>query len=73
VPDALVSTPIGWDELDDVRPAEFTVKTVPSRFAKVGDLHKGIDDAVFSLETLLEWAERDERSGAEDPPAAPPA
>jgi DNA ligase D len=73
VPDALVSTPIGWDELDDVRPAEFTVKTVPSRFAKVGDLHKGIDDAAFSLETLLEWAERDERSGAEDPPAAPPA
>jgi hypothetical protein len=40
---------------------------VPARFAERGDLHAGIDDAVFSLEPLLEWAERDERSGAVDP------
>ena len=40
--------------------------TVPARFAELGDLHAGIDDAV-SIETLLEWAERDERAGAAEP------
>ena len=48
-------------------PHDFTIATVPARFAALGDLHAGIDDAVFSLETLLEWAERDEREGAADP------
>ena len=48
-------------------PRDFTIATVPARFAELGDLHAGIDDAVFSLETLLEWAERDERDGAADP------
>jgi DNA ligase D len=67
VADATVSTPIAWDEIDDVEPRELTMATVPKRFAKVGDLHEGIDEAVFSLEPLLEWAERDEREGAEDP------
>lgn len=62
-----VSTPISWDEVDTVLPADFTMATVPARFAALGDLHAGIDDAVFSIETLLEWAERDERAGAEDP------
>jgi DNA ligase D-like protein (predicted polymerase) len=55
-----VSTPIKWSELDDVDPAELTIATVPARFAKLGDLHKGIDETAFSLEPLLEWAERDE-------------
>ena len=41
--------------------------TVPARFAELGDLHAGIDEAVFSIEPLLEWAERDEREGAADP------
>ena len=59
VPEATVSTPIAWDELDDVVPAELTVATVPARFAALGDLHRGIDDAVFSLDPLLEWADRD--------------
>jgi DNA ligase D len=68
VPDARVSTPIGWDEIDAVDPREFTIATVPARFAELGDLHAGIDDAPYSLETLLEWAERDERDGAENPP-----
>ena len=55
-----VSTPIRWDELDDaLDPREFTIATVPVRFAEIGDPHAGIDDAVFSLEPLLEWAERD--------------
>ncbi len=65
--EATVSTPITWDEIDAVRPRELTIATVPERFAELGDLHEGIDDAVFSLETLLEWADRDEREGAEDP------
>jgi DNA ligase D len=55
-----VSTPFTWDELDDVDPAELTIATVPARFAKLGDLHKGIDDRAFSLEPLLEWAEREQ-------------
>jgi DNA ligase D-like protein (predicted polymerase) len=59
VPEATVSTPITWDEIDDVDPRQFTIATVPGRFAELGDLHQGIDDAVYSLDTLLEWADRD--------------
>lgn len=66
-PEATVSTPITWDEIDDVLPRDFTIATVPERFAALGDLHAGIDDAVFSLDPLLEWADRDERDGAGDP------
>jgi DNA ligase D len=61
---ATVSTPIGWDEIDDVAPPELTIATVPGRFARLGDLHRDIDDAPFSLAGLLEWAARDERDGA---------
>ncbi len=68
VPDARVSAPIRWDEIDDVTPQDFTIATMPQRYAELGDLHDGIDDAVFAIEPLLEWAERDERSGAETPP-----
>jgi len=66
-PEATVSTPINWDEIDDIHPRDFTIATVPDRFSRLGDLHEGIDEAVYSLETLLEWAERDEREGAADP------
>ena len=66
-PEATVSTPIRWEEVDDVDPRELTIATVPKRFAELGDLHGGIDDAVFDLEPLLEWAARDEREGAETP------
>lgn len=58
-PDARVSTPVRWDEIDDVDPRDFTIATVPKRFAELGDLHGGIDDAVFALDPLLEWADRD--------------
>jgi DNA ligase D len=67
-PEATVSTPIRWDEIDDVDPRDLTIATVPKRFAALGDLHAGIDDAVFDLAPLLEWADRDERDGAEVPP-----
>jgi DNA ligase D len=60
VVEGTVSTPIGWDELDDVDPHALTIATVPERFSLLGDLHAGIDDHAFSLEPLLEWAERDQ-------------
>lgn len=66
-PRGTVSTPITWEEIDDVEPRELTVRTVPERFARLGDLHAGIDDAVFDIAPLLEWAERDEAAGAELP------
>jgi len=56
---ATVSTPFAWNELDDLVPEELTIATVPGRVAALGDLHAGIDDRAFSLETLLEWAARD--------------
>ncbi|HTS95012.1 MAG TPA: non-homologous end-joining DNA ligase [Streptosporangiaceae bacterium] len=59
VPEAIVSTPVTWDEIDDVDPRAFTIATVPQRFARLGDLHAGIDDTAYSLETLLAWADRD--------------
>ncbi|WP_435199923.1 non-homologous end-joining DNA ligase [Janibacter sp. GS2] len=65
--EATVSTPIRWDEVADVEPAECTIATVPERVERLGDLHAGIDDVAHDLTPLLEWAERDEAQGA-DPP-----
>ncbi|GAB7007960.1 non-homologous end-joining DNA ligase [Nocardioides sp. AN3] len=67
VPEARVSTPVRWTEVPEVHPSDFTVLTVPKRFAQIGDLHADIDDHVFDIAPLLEWAERDERAGAEGP------
>ena len=67
VPDARVSTPVRWDEVDVVDPRDCTIFTVPDRFAELGDLHAGIDGDVFDIAPLLEWAERDERAGQETP------
>ncbi|WP_148571522.1 non-homologous end-joining DNA ligase [Nocardioides caldifontis] len=58
-PEATVSTPIRWEEVADVEPRELTIATVPARFAELGDLHEGIDEAVFDLAPLLEWADRE--------------
>ncbi len=65
-PDATVSTPLTWGEVDVAEPRDFTMATVPRRFAELGDLHAGIDQAVFAIDELLEWAARDERAGAVD-------
>ncbi len=70
VPRALVSTPVSWAEVDEVEPDDFTIRTVPKRFAELGDLHADIDEQVFDLAPLLEWADRDEAAGA-PPPAEP--
>ena len=66
-PDARVSAPLRWEEVPDCDPRDFTVLTMPGRFAELGDLHAGIDEAVFDLAPLLEWAERDEAEGAAVP------
>ena len=57
---ATVSAPVTWDELADVAPEDFTVATMPARFAEVGDRHAAIDDAAHSLQPLLDMYERDE-------------
>lgn len=66
LPDARVSTPLDWDEVRERRPDEFTVLTVPQRFADLGDPHGGINDAVGTLDGLLRLA--DELGPAEKPP-----
>ena len=71
VKEATVSTPVRWDEIDDVEPQDLTIATVPERFARLGDLNQGIDEAVFALDPLLKWAERDEGEGAADPGQPP--
>lgn len=60
VPEGTVSTPITWDEVAAVEPRELTLATVPARFAVTGDLHRTIDDVHHRLDTLLEWADRDQ-------------
>jgi DNA ligase D len=70
-PDATVSAPITWDELPDVGTEDFTMATVPARFADLGDVHAGIDDAVCDLRVLLDWVERDEREGMGEAPYPP--
>ena len=70
-PDATVSAPVAWDELPDVEMEDFTIATMPARFARVGDLHAGIDESVCDLRVLLEWAEREEAQGVGEAPYPP--
>jgi bifunctional non-homologous end joining protein LigD len=71
LPDARVSTPLSWNEVPDCDPADFTIFTVPQRFAKMGDPHAGMNDRPGSLEKLLELAEKDEAAGLGDAPWPP--
>ena len=64
LPDARVSTPIRWDEVDDADPRDFTIATVPQRFAELGDLHERIDETAWDIAPLLEWADRDDAEPA---------
>jgi DNA ligase D-like protein (predicted polymerase) len=70
-PDARVSAPLTWDELRDCRPEEFTLRTMPARFAAVGDRHAAIDTHPCSLETLLDLSARQEAEGLGDAPWPP--
>ena len=70
-PDARVSAPLDWSELDTVDPAEFTLRTMPIRFASIGDRHEAIDAHAYSLDSLLELSLRHEREGEGDAPWPP--
>jgi bifunctional non-homologous end joining protein LigD len=70
-PDARVSAPLAWDEIADCEPADFTLATMPARFAKIGDRHAGIDDESYSIEALLELSARQEAEGQGDAPWPP--
>ena len=71
VPDARVSAPVTWDELPDCELGDFTIATVPGRFAAIGDPAAGIDEAVGSLDALLELSARQAKEGLGDAPWPP--
>ena len=70
-PGATVSAPVAWDELDSVAPEDFTVASMPARFAHVGDKHAAIDDVAHSLLPLLDMYEQDAARGQGDMPYPP--
>ena len=71
MPDARVSAPLSWDEVDDCNPEDFTLGTLPKRFAKLGDRHAGMDQSAGSLAGLLELSGRQEKEGQGDAPWPP--
>jgi bifunctional non-homologous end joining protein LigD len=70
-PDARVSAPMTWQEIDVADPAEFTLETMPARFASIGDRHADIDNHPCSLEALLDLAEQHQKAGLTDAPWPP--
>src|ERR1700721_117197 len=72
VPDARVSAPLEWSEVPACEPGDFTILTIPARFAKLGDPHAGMNQEPGSLERLLELAAADESAGLGDAPGPPP-
>ncbi len=70
-PNATVSAPLSWDEVDSCEPGDFTMGTMPARFAEIGDRHRAIDDSAGSIERLLELSARHEREGLGDAPWPP--
>jgi bifunctional non-homologous end joining protein LigD len=71
LPDARVSAPLHWNEVPDCDPSDFTISTVPERFAQIGNPHADMDAAPGSLEALLELAAKDEAAGLGDAPWPP--
>jgi DNA ligase D-like protein (predicted polymerase) len=70
-PDARVSAPLGWEEVDGCEPADFTLATMPARVAAIGDPHAAMDDSACTLDALLELSERHEKEGLGDAPWPP--
>jgi DNA ligase D-like protein (predicted polymerase) len=70
-PDAAVSAPVTWQELPDVETEDFTLVSMPGRFASLGDVQAAIDDTVCDLRVLLEWVEREEAAGVGEAPYPP--
>jgi bifunctional non-homologous end joining protein LigD len=70
-PHAPVSAPLSWDEVPDVEPSDFTLATMPARFASIGDRHADIDQHPGSLDALLELSDRHEKEGQGDAPWPP--
>ncbi|MDQ3668868.1 MAG: non-homologous end-joining DNA ligase, partial [Actinomycetota bacterium] len=70
-PDGTVSAPVTWEELAEAKTEDFTMATMPSRFAELGDVHAPMDEAVCDLNALLEWVERDEKAGVAEAPYPP--
>jgi hypothetical protein len=70
-PDARVSAPVTWEELGECSPGEFTLRTMPARFAAIGDRHAKIDERPGSLEPLLEVSAAQEAEGLGDAPWPP--
>ena len=70
-PDARVSAPVTWEELNAADPGDFTLATMPARFARIGDPHAGIDERPCSLDRLLDLSARQEREGLGDAPWPP--
>jgi len=71
LPDARVSAPLRWEEVETCNPADFNTRTMPARFAELGDVHAKIDEVAGSLDGLLDLAARDEASGLGDAPWPP--
>ncbi|HUR90429.1 MAG TPA: non-homologous end-joining DNA ligase [Ramlibacter sp.] len=69
--EARVSTPVTWKELQACDPRDFTIRSVPNRFVKIGDPHESIDEAAYSIARLLELSSQQEKAGQGDAPWPP--
>jgi DNA ligase D len=70
-PDATISAPVTWDELQEVETEDFTMETMPARFASLGDVQAGIDDSLCDLRLLQQWVKREEGEGLGEAPYPP--
>jgi DNA ligase D len=70
-PGAQVSTPVSWDEIDEIHPDQFTITSLPGRLATAGDPWLTMNDEPQSLEPFLAMNERDTAAGLPDAPWPP--